>query len=154
MQVPPQSICVPGHEIWQVPFAQTFPLLHAAPALPAPPAPHAPVAPQLVLLESGSTHVPPQSISFAGHDTWQTPFAQTLPFAQATPALPPASPVPQPEVAPQYWRLEVGSMQIPPHSTRLAWQESWQVPFEQTLPALHGVPHAPQFAGSTWRLAQ
>jgi hypothetical protein len=146
-------ICAPGHETWHVPLAQTFPLLHAVPAVPAS-APHPAVAPQYVMLESGSMQVPLQLTSFAGHETWQTPLAHTLPPAQTAPALPPASAVPHPSVAPQFWRLVLGSMQMPPHSTSPAWHESWHTPFEQTLPAVQTVPHVPQLSGSTWRFAQ
>jgi hypothetical protein len=51
-------------------------------------------------------------------------------------------------VAPQNSVLVVGSMQEPSHSTRPAGQLSTQVPWEQTLPASHGLPHAPQFSAS------
>jgi hypothetical protein len=45
VHTPPQLICPPGQETWQVPLAHTLPGAHATPAEP-PPAPHAPVAPQ------------------------------------------------------------------------------------------------------------
>jgi hypothetical protein len=61
-QVPPQLIWLPGHEIWQLPLAQTFPAMHAVPALPVPPTPQPVVAPQLDRLVMGSTHVPLQLI--------------------------------------------------------------------------------------------
>jgi hypothetical protein len=100
MQVPAQSICVPGQETWQLPLLQTFPLLHAAPALPEPPAPQAPLAPQFVRLESGSMQLPPQLICEPGHETWHVPFAQTLPLLQAAPTLP-EPPTPHAPLAPQ-----------------------------------------------------
>jgi hypothetical protein len=33
---------------------------------------------------------------------------------------------------------------VPPHAVRLAWQVSAHVPAEQTSPAGHACPHAPQ----------
>jgi hypothetical protein len=42
IQTPPQLIWLPGQETWHVPFAQTFPLLHAVPGLSASPSPHTP----------------------------------------------------------------------------------------------------------------
>ena len=98
MQVPPQFTWLPGHDTWHEPALHTLPLVHADPALP-PPIPHAAVAPQFDRLVSGSTQVPPQLISFPGHESWQMPFPQTLPFAHGVPALPP--PFPHAPAAPQ-----------------------------------------------------
>jgi hypothetical protein len=61
-QVPPQLIWLPGHETAHVPLAQTFPAMHAVPALPVPPTPQPLVAPQLDRLVMGSTQLPPQLI--------------------------------------------------------------------------------------------
>jgi hypothetical protein len=142
MQLPPQLISVPGQDTWQEPFAHTFPLLQAAPALPDPPAPHAPLAPQYELLLSGSTQMPPQSISFPGHETWQLPLPQTLPTAHEAPALPPPVAVQEP-LAPQLLRLVCGSMQIPPQLISLPGHETWHVPFAHTLPLVHAAPAVP-----------
>ena len=89
----------------------------------------------------GSTHVPPQLIWPPGHETWQLPPLQTLPDAHAAPALPPPSP--QPAVAPQFVRLVVGSMHVPPQLMRPAWHESAHAPPLQTCPAVHDVPVVP-----------
>jgi hypothetical protein len=45
MHVPPQLICVPGHDTWQLLLTHTLPFEHAAPLLPAS-IPHPNVAPQ------------------------------------------------------------------------------------------------------------
>jgi hypothetical protein len=152
MQVPPQLICVPGHETVHTPLAHTLPAAQAVPALPLPPAPHAPVAPHCVRLVCGSMQVPPQLICVPGQDTLHTPLAHTLPSAQAVPALPPLAP--QPGVAPQKARLLLGSTQVPPHSTRLAWHETAHVPLEHRSPGVHSTPQVPQLRRSVLRLEQ
>ena len=102
--MPLQLICVPGHDTLQLPLPQTFPPLHVVPALPAPLpvgiGPQPGVAPQYVGLVFGSMHVPPQSISVPGQETWHVPFAQTFPLLHAVPALP-DPPTPQAPLAPQ-----------------------------------------------------
>lgn len=95
--------------------------------------------------------------------TAHAPDAHTCPAAHITPALPPLSP--QPAVAPQLARLELGSTQMPPHSIKPGWQLTKQLPFEQMRPvpqvepavlsAALQLPLAPQcallLAGSTQR---
>ena len=44
--------------------------------------------------------------------------------------------------------------QIPEQFANCAWHVSWHVPFEQTSPAGHAIPHAPQFTVSVERLSQ
>jgi hypothetical protein len=61
MHVPPQLICVPGHDTWHVPLLQTLPLVQAVPAVP-PAALQVPLAPQLEGLVLGSMQTPPQLI--------------------------------------------------------------------------------------------
>jgi hypothetical protein len=129
---------VPGHETWHVPPLQTLPAAHVAPWLPAP---HVPLAPQKVRFVEGSTHVPLQLIWPPGQETWQLPPLQTLPAAHVAPGLPP--PGPHPVVAPQFVRLVVGSMHVPPQLMRPAWQESAHAPPLQTCPAVHDVPPDP-----------
>jgi hypothetical protein len=80
--------------------------------------------------------LPPQLIWVPPHETWHRPPEQTWPAGQTFPSLAPA----QSPDAPQYVRFVSGSMQLPPHSTRLEGQESWQVPSEHTSPAAHEVP--------------
>jgi hypothetical protein len=120
-------------------------LLQAVPGVPASPRPHAPVAPQFVVLERGSTQLPPQSICDPGHDTWQLPFAQTLPLLHAVPAFPvaPASPRPHPPLAPQFELLVRGSTHTPPQLISLPGQETWQVPFPHTFPIAQATPALP-----------
>lgn len=84
---------------------------------------------------------PPQSISAPGHDTAHTPSAQTFPFVQAAPALPPLTP--QPLVAPQLARLVAGSMQLPPQSISVPGQDTAQAPWLQALPLMQTVPALP-----------
>jgi hypothetical protein len=145
MQAPPQFTSLPAHDTWHVPALHTYPLTHAAPAPPSPTPPSAipqvPVAPQLDRLVSGSTHVPPQLISFPGQEIWQEPLPQRLPLLQTMPVLPP--PVPQRPDAPQYELFVSGSMHVPPQSISLPGQDTWQVPFAHTLPLLHAVPALP-----------
>jgi hypothetical protein len=46
-------------------------------------------------------------------------------------------------VAPQFVRLVVGSMHVPPQLMRPAWHESAHEPPLQTCPAVHDVPPDP-----------
>jgi hypothetical protein len=82
--------------------------------------------------------------------TTQTPAAQALPAPQAVPTVPP---VQLPE-APQWVRLVLGSMQLPPQLTSPLPQVALQVPPEQALPAVQTLPQAPQLALSVVSLAQ
>jgi len=68
MHTPPQLICEPGQETWQLPPLHTLPFVHAVPAVP-PATSHAPLAPQLERLVWGSMHVPPQLICEPGQET-------------------------------------------------------------------------------------
>ena len=90
MHTPPQLISVPGHDTWHEPLEQTFPLVHAVPAVPAA-ALHAPLAPQFEGLVLGSMQMPPQLICVPGHDTWHVPLLHTLPLVHAMPAVPAAA---------------------------------------------------------------
>jgi hypothetical protein len=93
----PHFVSDEGHP--HVPL-QVPPLAHTSPALP-PATPQPGVAPQCCVLLLGSTHVPPQFTSKPGQVTRQVEELQTSPeVRQFVPALP-ASPVPQPAVAPQ-----------------------------------------------------
>jgi hypothetical protein len=141
-QVPLQFTCVPGHETEQVPPLQTSPLGHAVPVLPVPPVPQPAVAPQCWLLVDGSTHVPLQLISLPGQDTAHIPPLQTWPEGHWTPALP-ASPAPQPAVAPQWCGSEDGSTHLPPQLISLPGHETEQLPLLQTSPDGHCVPGLP-----------
>lgn len=53
-------------------------------------------------------------LSGLAHDAWQVPLLQICPAVQATPVLP--VPLPQPAVAPQCVRLELGSTHCPLHT--------------------------------------
>jgi hypothetical protein len=145
MHVPPQSTSVPGHVSVQPPApSQTRPeAAQFRPALPASPAPQPAVAPQYWLLCVGSMHVPLQSISLPGHETEHWPLAQTSPDGHCVPALP-ASPAPQPAVAPQWCWSEVGSMHLPPQLISPLGHETEQAPPLQTCPAGHCVPGLPE----------
>jgi hypothetical protein len=61
-------------------------------------------------------HVEPQLMNPAWQDSWQTPFEHTCPELQTAPMSAPA----QAPLAPQYCRLLVGSMHVPPQFTRPA----------------------------------
>jgi hypothetical protein len=98
---PLQLTSLPGQETEHVPPLHTWPLGQAVPALPMPPVPQPALAPQYSLLVDGSTHVPLQLISLPGQDTEHIPPLQTWPERHCAPALP-ASPSPQPAVAPQW----------------------------------------------------
>jgi hypothetical protein len=115
--VPLQLTCPAWHDTWQVLLLHTCPDVHAVPAV----APlHAPDAPQWALLVVGSMHVPLQLICEAGHETWHVPLLQTCPEEHAAPAFAPLH-VPD---APQYVRLDVGSIQVPLQLICPAWHET------------------------------
>ena len=152
-QPPLQLICVPGHETAHVPAAQTMPLPQVVPGLPASLVPQPGVAPQNVLFEVGSMHPRLQLICVPGHETAQIPPPQTVPLPQATPGLP-ASFVPQPAVAPQCRLFEMGSTHSPLQSICEPGQLPTHAPTLQAMPLVHGVPQAPQLAGSPFRFAQ
>jgi hypothetical protein len=148
-----QLIWLPGHETAQVPRPQSCPLTHEVPGLPASPVPQPAVAPQYWLFEVGSTHVPLQLIWLPGHETAQAPRLQSCPLPHAVPALP-ASLVPQPAVAPQYWLFEVGSTHA---ALQLIWppgQLTTQPPPLQAMPLPQTFSQAPQLAGSPCRFVQ
>ena len=111
-QPPLQLICVPGHETAHVPEAQIGRCRRWFPGFRASLAPQPGVAPQNWLFEVGSTQPPLQLICEPGHETAHVPVAQTMPLPQVVPGLP-ASPAPQPAVAPQNWLFEAGSTQVP-----------------------------------------
>jgi hypothetical protein len=117
MQAPPQLTSVARHDVVHEPVEHTCPDGQAIPAVPLSAVAHCPVAPQKALLDAGSTQLPPQLISVPGHETWQVPVLQTWPARQGIPALPPASPVPQPDVAPQNVRSVWGFTHVPPQLT-------------------------------------
>src|SRR5436305_1445996 len=134
MHVPPQLICVPGHETLHAPLLHTFPLVQAVPAVPEA-ALHVPLAPQLVELVLGSMQMPPQLICVPGHETWHVPLLHTLPLVQAVPAVPDAAlHVP---LAPQLVGLVLGSMQMPPQLICVPGHDTWHVPLLHTLPFVH-----------------
>jgi hypothetical protein len=139
-QTPLQLTCEPGHETEQLPELQTLPLAHTAPALPLP-LPQPAVAPQWVRSVLGFTQVPLQLTCEPGHETEHVPELQTLPLAHTAPALP--LPLPQPAVAPQWFRSLVGSTQTPPQLTCEPGHETEQVPELQTLPLAQVVPALP-----------
>ena len=117
-QTPPQLTLPVGQEVAQAPPVQMLPAGQTAPSLlPPPTLEQSPVAPQKVRLVLGSTQVPPQLTRPDWQDSWQVDPLQTWPAGQVAPALP-APATPQPVVAPQYWRLVVGSMQVPLQLTR------------------------------------
>jgi hypothetical protein len=90
-------------------------------------------------LDVGSTQVPSQTISLPGQETVQVLDTHASPEAQTIPAEP--LPLPHPTDAPQNCVLEVGSMQLPPHTISLPGQETVQAldthasPEAQTVPA-------------------
>jgi hypothetical protein len=110
MHVPPHWTCPAKHVTAHLPPEQTVPLAQAVPAL-APE--HAPLAPQWALSVLGSMQLPPHSIVPLGQLSAHVPAAQTLPAAQAAPALAPA----QSPLAPQCALLVAGSMQVPSQAT-------------------------------------
>jgi hypothetical protein len=142
---PPQLISLPGHATAQALELHTSPSARQLlPALPLPPMPQPVVAPQYWLLLVGSTQVPLQLISLPGQVTAQPLGVQTSPLVvQFWPGLP-IPPVPQPAVAPQYWLLEVGSMQVPPQSISLPGHETEHCPLPHTCPEGHATPALPE----------
>jgi hypothetical protein len=135
-QAPPQLICPPGQDTWQIPDVHTWPSAHTLPALPPR---QSPVAPQCERSVPGSTHAPLQLTWPAGQDTWQVPPEQTWPDAHVAPALPPV----QSLLAPQWSRSVEGSTQTPLQLMRPPWHESWQVPPAQTCPGEQMAPALP-----------
>jgi hypothetical protein len=121
---------------------QIWPAGQEEPGLPEPPTAQVPAAPQKRRLVSGSTQVLPQLTRPIWQESWQLPPLQTRPAGQVAPARPAVRP--HPVVAPQCWRLVSGSTQVPLQSTRLAWQESWQLPALQTCPLMHEAPTLPE----------
>jgi hypothetical protein len=81
------------------------------------------------------------------HETAHAPLAHTLPAEHAVPALP-ASPNPQPAVAPQLNRFVTGSTHEPPQLICVPGHETAHAPLPHTLPTEHVVPHAPQLKRS------
>jgi hypothetical protein len=81
-----------------------------------------------------------------GQSTEQIPFPQTYPLAHIVPGDPPS--IPHPADAPQYVRLVSGLTHVPPQFVSPGAHDAWHVLFEQTSPASHALPHAPQFCGS------
>jgi hypothetical protein len=87
-------------------------------------------------------HLPPQLISLPGHDTAHAPFAQTFPFAHSVPGVPPSS-TPHSSLAPQFERLDKGSMHVPPQFTSLPGHDTAHDPFAHTLPFTQTIPALP-----------
>jgi hypothetical protein len=109
--------------------------------------------PQLSGSTSVSIQTPEQSFSGGAHDAVHVPIVQVSPAEHAVPA-DPASPTPQPAVAPQCWSFVEGSMQLPPQSICVGGQETEHAPLEHTWPAGHAWPQLPQFALSLPVFAQ
>jgi hypothetical protein len=104
--------------------------------------PHAlPHAPQLLGSSLTLVHVPLQLVSPDWQETAQVLDEQTWPAEHGTPAEP--LPAPQPAVAPQYWLLVAGLMQLPPHAISVPGQESVHVLATQTLPEPQTDPAEP-----------
>jgi hypothetical protein len=145
MHAPPQFTSVPGHvEVHPPEPLQSWPIdWQFTPPLPTPFAPQPAVAPQCRPLVVGSMHSPPQLICVPGHVTWHPDGVHTSPSVrQFVPALP-ASPAPQPAVAPQYWLLVDGSTHLPLQLISLPGHETEQLPPLHTSPAGHCVPGLP-----------
>jgi hypothetical protein len=137
--VPLQLISLPGHVTAQPLGVQTSALLvQFWPALPWPFTPQPAVAPQYWLFAVGSMQLPPQLISFPGHETEHCPLPHTCPAGHVTPALP--EPLPHPDVAPQCWLLVDGSTQPPLQLISAPGHETEHDPPEQTCPLGHEVP--------------
>jgi hypothetical protein len=130
------------------PFAHTWPVAQAVPALEPE---QAPLAPQWVASVRGSTHALPQT----SRPDWQVsahaPFVHTWPTVHAVPALAPE----QSPLAPQWVASVRGFTHVPPHTRRPAWQGRAHAPFVHTWPTVHAVPAlapvqsplAPQWVG-------
>jgi hypothetical protein len=155
MHRPLQSTSPGWQETWQLPAEHTWPEVQMAPSFaPA----QSPEAPQKARSVWGFTQAPPQLTRPAWQESAQVPALQTCPAVQLVPM---AAPVQSPE-APQWERSESGSTQRPLQSTRPAWQETWQVPAEQTWPDAQAapafgaiqVPEAPQKNRSVCGLTQ
>src|SRR5690606_7492889 len=86
-------------------------------------------------------HSPPQLTNPGGQTSAHVPLLQTRPAPHASPALPPSTP--QPSVAPQWFELVFGSMQVPLQLTKLLGQESEHSPPLQTCPGSHTSPGLP-----------
>jgi hypothetical protein len=138
-QIPPHSTNPGAHCNAHVPPEQTSPIGQVAPTFGPKQSVEAPQWRGFVL---GSVHVPPQLTRPAPHVVWHAPLEHTWPEGHAPPGEP-ASPAPQAPVAPQYWLLLRGSMQLPPQLTSPGWQLTSQVPPLQRLPAPHAVPGVP-----------
>jgi hypothetical protein len=135
----PQAVSDAGHA--HPVLVHMPPVAHVVPALP-PEAPHPPVAPQYVALLVGSMQDPPQATSLPGQLAVQWPLPHTVPDGHATPALP-ASPTPQPALAPQCWGSEAGSTHLPPQLTSVPGQDTEQAPALHTSPEGQSVPALP-----------
>ena len=134
--MPLQLTCVPAQVLEQLPALHTCPLPHADPAEPMPFCPQPRVAPQCCRSLVGSTQAPLQLIWAPGQETEQVPATHTAPFWQVVPA-DPASPTPQPAVAPQCDGSVVGSTQLRWQFTRFEGQVTTHAPPEHTRPAAH-----------------
>ena len=129
-----------SHTSWQVPVTQLLPAAHAVPAEP-PVVPQPAVAPQWISLGEGSVQTPPQRTSPPPQLVLHDPAVQTVPAPHVAPAEPPV--VPQPDVAPQYALLVVGSTQVPLQVTWPAAHVRVHTPALQTVPPPQTDPEEP-----------
>jgi hypothetical protein len=139
----PHRIWPARHEAWHVPLAQTKPVTHALPAF----GPwQSPVAPQKFGSILGLTQVgvplTEQRTSPEPHDELHAPDEHTFPAEHVVPGVP-ASPTPQPAVAPQNWLLLSGSMQSPLHATSPGGHVIPHTPPAHVCPLPHCVPAEP-----------
>ena len=117
-------------------------------------------APQWALLVAVSTHASPQVVCPVGQVSLQAPASHTWPVGQRLPHAPQlrssmaVSVHACPAVAPASARTPASAEAATSHRAYIGPQVSPQAPSEQTRPAPHARPHAPQLVRSVCKLTQ